>query len=287
MQKKQIFELWISFNLSINQIEKIILKITGLTYSQLFLDNQIEKKYFTKIKNSFKKYKKWVPFEYLIKNSEFYWLNFYVDKRVLIPRNETEILVYEALKQVKKEDDFILIDVWTWSSCIPISLLKKTDKTPKKTIVLDISKKALEVSQINIKNHNLQDKIISIKSNLLNYLIKNKNLIEKNTKTLIITANLPYIKNLDFENMDSSVINFEPKIALYWGKKTWFELYEKLINQCFKIKKLYSIEKIVLFIEIWFDQFDYCKNFLEKTWLNFEYFKDNCWIFRCFKINML
>jgi hypothetical protein len=85
-------------------------------------------------------------------------------------------------------------------------------------------------------------------------------------------------------NMDYSVINYEPKIALYGWKNTWFEMYEKLINQCFELKKVYNIEKIVLFIEIWFDQYEYSKNNLTNLWLEFEYFRDNSWIFRSIKI---
>jgi release factor glutamine methyltransferase len=105
-----------------------------------------------------------------------------------------------------------------------------------------------------------------------------------NTENLIITANLPYIKNWDFENMDKEVLENEPHIALFGWEETGFELYEKLIFQIFELKNIYSLEKITLFIEIWFDQREYSQKYLESLWLEIEYFKDLWWIDRIVKI---
>ena len=66
----------------------------------------------------------------------------------------------------------------------------------------------------------------------------------------MVTANLPYIKDNDFENIDDSVDKHEPHLALFGGPETGFELYEKLINQLQNIKA----DTIALFIEIGFDQ---------------------------------
>jgi len=78
--------------------------------------------------------------------------------------------------------------------------------------------------------------------------------------------------------MSIETINHEPDLALYWWKETWFELYEKLIEQCQKIWN------ITLFIEIWFDQKEYSKSYLENKKLKNNYYKDNSWIDRCIKI---
>ncbi len=174
-----------------------------------------------------------------------------------------------------------MIDIWTWSSCIAISILKNTKKI-KYAYVLDISEKALEVSKKNLEKHNLQNKIIQIKSNLLQKILLKEEY--KLSNTIVITANLPYIKDWDYENMDKQTLKYEPKIALFWWKKTWFELYENLIYQCFVLKKQNPDKKIVLFIEIWFDQYKYSKNYLKKKWLVWIFFKDNNWINRCVKI---
>jgi hypothetical protein len=87
--------------------------------------------------------------------------------------------------------------------------------------------------------------------------------------------------------MDFAVINYEPDIALYGWAETGFEMYKRLIYECFALKREYNLFEIVLFIEIWFDQWDYAKKYLDTKWLNYECFNDNTWIFRCIKINML
>ncbi len=212
-------------------------------------------------------------------NEEFYSLPFYVDKRVLIPRNDTEILVDNVLKDILESD--LLIDVWTWSWAITIAINKNISL--KETFWLDISKDALEVAKINLEINNLSNKIKLINSDLLEVFINDK--IKINNKNIIITANLPYIKNWDFQNMDKEVLDNEPHIALFWWEITWFEMYEKLFNQIIMLKEKLNLNKIILFIEIWFDQYDYSKKYLSNLWLKFEYFKDLNNIYRVIKIN--
>lgn len=214
-------------------------------------------------------------------NEEFFALPFYVDSRVLIPRNDTETMIYQVLKEIKSKE-YTLIDVWTWSSCIPVAILKNAKYQPEEAFALDISLDALEVAKINIEKHDLQDKLKLINSDLLEVFLNNSQKIS--TKQLIITANLPYIKNWDFENMDKEVLDNEPHIALFWWEETGFELYEKLIGQISEIKKIYNLEQIILFIEIWFDQREYGEKYFKNLNLKFEYFKDLWWIDRIVKI---
>lgn len=211
-------------------------------------------------------------------NEEFYSLPFYVDKRVLIPRNDTEILVDKALKHILESD--LLIDIWIWSWAIAIAINKNT--SIKETFWLDISKDALEVAKINLEINNLSNKIKLVNSDLLEVFLENK--IKINNKDIVFTANLPYIKNWDFKNMDKEVLDLEPHIALFWWEKTWFEMYEKLIWQIIKLKEKLNLNKVILFIEIWFDQYDYSNQYLSNLWLKFEYFKDLNNIYRVIKI---
>jgi hypothetical protein len=172
------------------------------------------------------------------------------------------------------------------------------------------------VAKVNIKNYNLQNKIVVLKWNLLNkisWLFKDKNYQNSSiyksrnlisflndtfilpdfpllTWEIIITANLPYIKNNDFKNMSPETLKYEPKMALFWGNFTGFELYEKLINEIIKLNiyKSRNTNKgnltIILFIEIGFDQYKYAKKYLKNLWLEAKFFKDNSWIWRCAKI---
>lgn len=276
MKKDEIYNFWRKLEIPINIIDKFLTKITDKTLSQLFLLDDINDKYIFLIESFFSRYISWEPLEYILEKAEFFWFDFYVDSRCLIPRNDTEVMVEQVLKI---KDNYCLIDVWTWSSCIPISILNNNTNISE-CFVIDLSKEALEVSKININKFGLGKKIIQVHSSLLdNFLSWNNKLINK---TLVITANLPYVKDQDFENMSPETIEFEPDLALYWWKDTWFELYELLIEQCLRFKEKWFI--IILFIEIWFDQKEYSNFFLNKLWLNFEYFKDNCWIDRCIKI---
>ncbi len=146
-------------------------------------------------------------------------------------------------------------------------------------MLLIYQRKALEVSKINIVNYNLSNEIEQINWNLLSNFKLNKKF---NIENIIIAANLPYIKDNDFENMDKETVEFEPDLALYWWKETGFELYKKLIYQVLELKK--EVSEIILFIEIGFDQKEVSKNFLNKLNLQFEVFKDNGGVDRCVKI---
>lgn len=281
MKKSEIYNIWIDFLISRDNIEKIILKNTKLSKSQLFLSDEINDIFKDEIISDFNKLKNWVPLEYILENAEFYSLDFFVDNRVLVPRNDTEIMVDKAIEKIVELDNSTLIDIWTGSGCIAISILKNTLKI-KYCYITDISNSVLEVAKKNIQKHNLDKKIQTIKSNLLIKFLWNNDYPLSNN--VIITANLPYIKIWDYGNMSNETIKHEPNLALYGGENTGFELYENLIKECILLKKLNNLKNIYLFIEIWFDQYEYSKKYLENKWLIFKYYKDNNNINRCIKI---
>jgi len=239
------------------QIWEILLKHTGFTKNQLFFCEQIEIFSHEDLDTYIQQAKKWIPFEYIIQKAEFYNYDFFVDNRVLIPRNDTEVMINCALDCLDKNKNSrpVLVDVWTGSSCIAISLVN-TFGDFSQAHVVDISQKALEVSKINILKYNLENTIQQHHGSLLEPLKSFKT----DSQHIIITANLPYIKDNDFENMSPETIQNEPSNALYWGPVTWFELYEELISQATELKQKYRYQ-IDLFIEIWFDQSEYAKNY--------------------------
>lgn len=272
--KKISKEKWLNQNL----VDLIILKNLKITKKELFFLEEINNSFLKDLENDLKRLENWEPIEYILEKANFFWIDFFVDSRVLIPRNDTEIMVEKVLK-IENLEKYFLIDVWTWSSAIICSVFKNSKI--KKWLAIDISKSALEVAKINISKNNLKQKIDILKNNLLENIYE-KNFL-KNKKNIIITANLPYIKNWDFENMSTETVKYEPNIALFWWKNTGFELYEKLIWQCLELKLFFDLE-IILFIEIWFDQKEFSENFLKNFWLKFDFFKDKNWIDRCIKI---
>lgn len=191
--------------------------VLGISTKEFFTLDDIDADHLYEIQKSFYRVGEGEPEAYIHKKTEFWSNEFYVDERVLIPRNDTEVLVDEAIKEISKNintDTTTMIDIGTGSSCIPISIIKAIAPLNFKGVyVVDISDDALAVSKINIEKYNLQDQITQVSGSLLEPFLKEAPYtIEKN---LCITANLPYIKNNDFANMDMSVVDFEPEVALY------------------------------------------------------------------------
>ncbi|PID86430.1 hypothetical protein CSB08_00400 [Candidatus Gracilibacteria bacterium] len=284
MKKTQIINIGKSYGLNSKLIELILLKTTGLSRNQLFLIDDINDKYLNYLKESFQSVKKGVPIEYVIEKVSFYSLDFFVNKNVLIPRNDTEVMVSKAIDYIRNlKNNYTLIDVGTGSSCIPISIINNINNFPDYCYALDISALALEVARFNINKFKLNNIIKANESNLLSYFLKNNSDFLE-VGSLIITANLPYIKDNDFANMDSETIKYEPHLALYGGKETGFEIYEELFFQIIELKNKYNISNIVVFIEIGFDQKFVSMNFFKNKKLDFKYFKDNSGIERCVMI---
>ena len=154
------------------------------------------------------------PVAYLIGHQGFYGLDFLVNKNVLIPRPETELMVDEALKSIFNLQSSIinLIDIGTGSGCVVISLVKKLKESYVKGdfYALDISKKALVISQKNAKINKVDDCIKFLHSDLLNVID-----FEKMNGPIFITANLPYLTPKQVA--DSPTIKKEPRMALISG----------------------------------------------------------------------
>ncbi len=177
------------------------------------------------------------PVAYTINHKEFFGLDFYVDKNVLIPRPETEGLVELILTSVKKKfankKPVKILDIGTGSGNIIISLAKKSP-TPTKLFASDISDKSLMVAKKNAKNHSVK------------VIFKQGSLLEPwATQTFdIIVANLPYLPKLT--NVSTK---HEPIGALIAAKKG-LKLIEELITQLAARSRVTQ----VIFLEIGHDQ---------------------------------
>ena len=176
----------------------------------------------------------------IVGHKEFYGLDFFVNKHVLIPRPDTEMMVAEVLN-LKSEilnHKSILVDVGTGSGCIPIAILKTLKHKRIKTLAIDISRAALRVAKKNARTHNVN--IEFLRGNLLQPI--NKNSIHETQ--IIITANLPYLTEKQFQ--DEPSIQREPKSALV-ADNSGLALYEELLQQ---IKFLPTPHNLLLLLEI-------------------------------------
>ena len=200
------------------------------------------------------------PIAYITGHKEFYGLDFFVNKNVLVPRPETELMVDEVLKEAEPlrfcknrrgSASLCIIDVGTGSGCVIISLaklLKNKIRNPKSDIrylATDISKLALTIARKNARLHHVDKQIKFLHGNLLEPILNNpKNLKNlNNPKNLtIITANLPYGWDSWKNNcsMDTIGLKFEPQIALFTENKG-LKIIKNFLKQ---IKQITNSQKI-------------------------------------------
>ena len=194
------------------------------------------------------------PLQYILGYSYFYKRKFIVNKNVLIPRFETEELVYRALKIIKKYNYKDIVDVGSGSGNINISLTLENKNL--NVIGLDISLDALNVSKENAKRLNAN--VNYYESDLLSYLINN------NLKVDMIISNPPYI-DVDDKEVDEIVRNNEPSLALFAIDNGLYN-YKKIIDDA---KKVLNKNGSVLF-EIGYTQGNILKEYALSKYNNIE-----------------
>ena len=275
--KQDIITLWASSWIPRDDVFLMIQSVMSISSKDIFLLDDIDEKYIPEIQEMFQKRKSWIPLEYILWEAEFYGYRFFVTSDTLIPRNDTEVLVEKAIEYIKSQNNNVsLVDIWTGTGCIPISILKEIWDKIDKSYAIDISPLALSIAEKNKHAHELSQSIELLGWDLFIPLQ------DIQFKDLVATANLPYILDDDFENIDDSVAEHEPHRALFGWKQTGFELYEKLIGQLQSI----SADSIILFIEIGFDQWQIVRDFCKTKDISFQIYKDNGWIERCVEIKI-
>ena len=177
------------------------------------------------------------PIQYVIGNVDFYGNILEVNKNVLIPRFETELLVEKTINYIKKrfDDKIDILDIGTGSGAIAITLAKEVDSN---VTAVDISKEAIDVAKKNAFNNKVD--INFIESDLFDKI---------KGKFDVIISNPPYI-SYDEEIMDV-VKNNEPEIALF-AKNDGLYYYEEILKNCSKYLK----DKFLIAFEIGYLQKD-------------------------------
>ncbi|GAB3194505.1 release factor glutamine methyltransferase [Pontibacter aydingkolensis] len=180
------------------------------------------------IKKAIKRLQQHEPIQYVMEEAHFYGLDLFVDKRVLIPRPETEELVDLVVKEHQGQKGLHILDICAGSGCIPIALAANLNTG--KVYGLEVSDGALEVAEINATRYNLpirwlhQDVFEPVQS------IASASLD-------IITSNPPYVLELEKEQMRENVLEYEPHLALFVLNTDPLKYYKRIAILAYELLK--------------------------------------------------
>lgn len=201
------------------------------------------------------------PIQYILNETEFLGLDFYVDNRVLIPRQETEEVVTQAyLRALQKFGDHVInvADVCCGSGIMGITLAKKL--TVRYLFMSDISNDAVDVAKINAEKHDV----------VANYFVGNAcdELVKAGAKVDLFVSNPPYI--LKRNDVTDSVLKNEPHLALFADEQ--LTVYRDIFKSLPKIKN----KEMLCVFEIGYDLKDKLTEIIKETLTNvtFGFVKD-------------
>lgn len=208
----------------------------------------------------FERYERKYPLQYILGYAFFDDLKFKVTPDVLIPRQDTELIVQKATECIAPlaHREVNVLDLCTGSGCIAISLANRFKEFPSvKFFASDISEKALDVAKENANNLNTDIDFIC------------SDLFDKINRSFdVIISNPPYISSSEKCFMSEDTLNFEPKIALY-GSNDGFEFYIKIADNY----KHFLVAGGHLLLEVGFKQAETVASLFNKS-LKTEIIKD-------------
>ena len=176
------------------------------------------------------------PLQYIIGRWDFYGFTFKVGTGVLIPRQETEVLVEKVLPYLNEGS--AVIDLCSGSGCIPIAITKKSKAD---CFGVEISKDAISYFEENIKLNGAENKVRIVEGDVLDPAQETLELLPKQAD--LITANPPYLTAEEMENLQKEVRR-EPELALFGGRdgldfyRVIFEKWKPLL----KPKGIFAVE---------------------------------------------
>jgi len=197
------------------------------------------------------------PVAYLVGHKEFYGLDFIVDRRVLIPRPETELLFEIALQVCRQKIAAghipVVADIGTGSGAIPIALAVNEPRLPY-LYAVDISSDALAVATLNCQRHHVEQRVRLLQGDLIAPLPEPVD---------VLTANLPYVGTDETELLTSDVRDYEPHLALFSGPDG-LDLIERFLTNVARSSVLKT--EAVILLEIGYRQRERLSRFIEALW---------------------
>ena len=193
------------------------------------------------------------PTQYILGYQEFMGIDFKVNENVLIPRQDTEILIETILKESNEKEFKQIMDIGIGSGCIPISLCKLIKGI--EAVAVDISEEALKIAYNNAILNNVDDKITFINSDLFEKVSK-----EYYNYFDAIVSNPPYIPSNIVETLMTEVKDFEPHLALDGGNDG-LDFYRKIVQNSSKFLR----SRGYLFFEVGHDQSEEVMNIMTQS----------------------
>lgn len=202
--------------------------------------------------------KKGEPLQYILGETEFMSLDFFVREGVLIPRSDTEILVETVIDKIGDKKTTVA-DICTGSGCIGISIAHYKKNTDVE--LFDISDIALETAEKNIKRNNVSDRVKSYKMDILNEYPKKK--------YDVVISNPPYIEKAVIETLQTEVKDYEPRIALDGGEDG-LVFYRRIAETAHNFLKKGGL----LAFEIGYNQGESVRGLMQNDFYDTEVIKD-------------
>tara|TARA_B100001175_G_C19503492_1_gene639547 strand:- start:2054 stop:2896 length:843 start_codon:yes stop_codon:yes gene_type:complete len=226
--------------------EIILSKILNTSRERLLINQStVSSKNIVEFKNKIVRRSRSEPIAYIFKTKEFMGSNFFIDQKSLIPRPETELLI-EPIMKIFKNKSLFFLEVGIGSGCIMLSLLNHLKYS--KGIGIDVCKKTLKNSKINLKRFKLENKC----------KLFHKSVDElKNIKFDLVISNPPYIIKRNIKRLSNDIKRFEPSIALDGGNDG-LDVIKKVIYKSNEVLKLNGI----LALEIGYGQYRSVKDLL-------------------------
>ena len=192
----------------------LFMHLAGMSMSELLLnDTSCDSK---ELEAAVERRRNREPLQYIIGSVPFYREVYDVNNSCLIPRQDTEILVDYAVKNIPRGKRFL--DLCTGSGCVAVSTLANTEETF--AMAVDISQKALDIARSNAEKNQVLERINFVLSDALSYT--------ENEEYYAILSNPPYVAEEEYKNL-APEIYFEPKIAFTAGDGG-LEFYKRIIS---------------------------------------------------------
>ncbi len=250
--------------------------VTGVSKSDFFFkkSDEISDSCYDRYIELIERRSKRVPLQHITNRQNFFGYDFYVDSNVLIPRQDTEVLIEKILEvieanfNVEISSDISILDMCTGSGCIAITIYKELIKRGFNidATAVDLSKEALAVTEKNVEN------LVGIKAlNNTFHIIESDMFsnINNNRSYDIIVSNPPYIPTRDIEKLEPEVRDYDPIMALD-GDTDGLRFYRSIIEE----SSNYLKNGFIAF-EIGYDQGDDVKSLLEeKGYKDIHIYKD-------------